>query len=64
MAASILQLYNTMIMTLKEINPGNINYHAADAMHLILLSALDEMYANPNMYPEFTGAVMALPFLT
>ncbi|KAG1765666.1 hypothetical protein EDD22DRAFT_845285 [Suillus occidentalis] len=57
-------LYSTMIMTLREINPGNINYHAADAMHFILLSALDELYANPNMYPEFTAAVMALPFLT
>ncbi|KAG2102864.1 uncharacterized protein F5147DRAFT_776213 [Suillus discolor] len=63
-AALIIQIYSTMIMVLKEINPSNIDYHTSDTMHVIIMSALDEMYAQPHLYPNFRGAVMALPFLT
>ncbi|KAG2059280.1 hypothetical protein BDR06DRAFT_967836 [Suillus hirtellus] len=57
-------IYSTMTMVLKEINPSSIDYHTPDIIHVIIMSALDEMYAQPHLYPNFRGMVMALPFLT
>ncbi|KAG1839008.1 hypothetical protein C8R48DRAFT_679964 [Suillus tomentosus] len=63
LSVSPADIYSTMTMVLKEINPSNIDYHTPDIMHVIIMSALDEMYAQPHLYPDFRGAVMALPFL-
>ncbi|KAG1832562.1 hypothetical protein F4604DRAFT_1945993 [Suillus subluteus] len=60
---SIHQLYNTMTLVLKEMNPSNVDYRGSGDMNIILMSALDEMYGQPHLFPDFTDAVMALPFL-
>ncbi|KAG1845648.1 hypothetical protein F4604DRAFT_1688632 [Suillus subluteus] len=64
LVTSIHQLYNTMTLVLKEMNPSNVDYRGSGDMNVILMSALDEMYGQPHLFPDFTDAVMALPFLT
>ncbi|KAG1863142.1 hypothetical protein F4604DRAFT_1683727 [Suillus subluteus] len=64
LVTSIHQLYNTMTLVLKEMNPSNVDYCGSGDMNVILMSALDEMYGQPHLFPDFTDAVMALPFLT
>lgn len=63
--ASMFQLYQSMVTIMKEkcANSEKINHLVPEVMNGVLMSALNEMYNYPNMFPTFTDTVQALPFL-
>lgn len=61
----MFQLYQSMVTIMKEkcANSEKINHLVPEVMNGVLMSALNEMYNYPNMFPTFTDTVQALPFL-
>ncbi|KAG1773248.1 hypothetical protein EV702DRAFT_1201131 [Suillus placidus] len=61
--ASMFQLYQSMVIIMKEKCAEKIEYLSAEVMNGVLMSALNEMYKYPDMFPIFTDKVQALPFI-
>ncbi|KAG1846032.1 hypothetical protein F4604DRAFT_1936654 [Suillus subluteus] len=58
-------LYQSMVTIMKEkcTNSEKIDHLVPEVMNGVLMSALNEMYNYPNMFPTFTDTVQALPFI-
>ncbi|KAG1840658.1 hypothetical protein C8R48DRAFT_781675 [Suillus tomentosus] len=56
-------IYHTMISVLGDLNPNDTDHLRPEDMRDILMSASNEMYEKPHLFPQFTEAVKTLPFL-